>query len=63
METNDYSRIATAEQLRSIRKSIEAELAMREARVVSECRAFRSMFSSRMLILPVIRKLREYLTR
>ena len=61
MKTNDYSMITTMAQLRAARKSLEAEVASEEAEMLSRCKAVQSMFSPRVILLPIIRKMREFL--
>lgn len=61
MKTNDYSRITTMDQLRAARKSLEAEVSAEEAEIMSRCNAMRSMFSRQAILLPLIRKIREFL--
>lgn len=61
MKTNEYSRINTMDQLRATRKILEAEVAADEAEMLSRCKAVQSMFCPRAILLPIIRKLREFL--
>jgi hypothetical protein len=61
MKTNDLSGITTMDELRAVRKSLEAEISADEAEILSRLRIAQSILSPSAILLPVIRKIRGFL--
>jgi hypothetical protein len=61
MKTNDLSGITTMDELRDVRKSLEAEISADEAEILSRLRIAQSILSPSAILLPVIRKIRGFL--